>query len=433
MRLDTDPYLQRYAARVQGMSASEIRALFSVASRPEVVSLAGGMPYTAALDLDAVQEVVAQVIRDHGATALQYGGGQGRAELREQLVGVMAAEGIAAHADELVVTVGGQQGLELVAKMFLDAGDVVVCEGPTYVGALGAFASHQAEVRHVPVDDEGLIPEALEALLAELGRQGCAPKLLYTVPNHHNPAGVCCSTARRERIAELADRHDLLVVEDNPYGLLDFEGRTWPAFRALIPHRTIYVGTVSKIFAPGLRIGWVAAPPPIRDKLVLLREAADLCPSNLTQMVVETWLARAAWQEQVKRFREIYRQRAEVMLHALEEEFPAGCRWTRPAGGFYVWVTLPEGLDSSALLAKAIQRRVAYVPGRGFYADGQGSDQLRLCFSYPPPERIREGVARLGELLHEEVELVAAVFGTTPPAPQRRSPPPTPGVVSPGG
>lgn len=415
VRLDTDPYLQRYAARVRGMAASEIRALFAVASRPEVVSLAGGMPYVAALDFDAIEDVALQVIRGHGRTALQYGTGQGRGRLRERLTGVMAAEGVPAHPDDLVVTAGGQQALELITKVFVDPGDVVLAEGPTYVGGLGAFSSHQAEVRHVHMDGQGLDPAALEGELVRLASEGRRCVFLYTVPNHQNPAGVSLSAERRERVAELAEQHDFVVVEDNPYGLLDFEGRTWPSLRELVPDRVVYVGTVSKTFAPGVRTGWVAAPRPVRDKLILLREAADLCPSNLTQMMVEHWLAEHPWEEQIKRYREVYRERAEAMLGAVAQEFPPECAWTRPEGGFYVWVTVPQGIDTSALLAKALQHRVAYVPGRGFYADGQGGDQMRLSYSYPPPVRIREGVLRLGELLHEELELVRAVYGDNPP------------------
>lgn len=415
MRLVTDPYLQRYAKRTRGMSASEIRALFAAASRPEVVSFAGGMPYTSALDFQAVEDVVIDVVRNHGPTALQYGEGQGRAELREQLVEVMAAEDVPAHADDLVVTVGGQQALELVAKLFVDPGDVVIAEGPTYVGALGALSSHEADVRHVRMDDDGLIPEALEDSLDALAREGRSPTFLYLVPNHQNPAGVSLSIPRRHRVAEIAEARDLLILEDNPYGLLDFAGHTRPSLRSLAPRQVIYVGTVSKTFAPGARIGWTAAPGPIRDKLVLLREAADLCPSNLTQMVVETWLARQPWFEQVKRFREVYRERAEAILHALSEEFPVECRWTTPLGGFYVWATLPDGIDTSALLAKAVSRKVSYVPGRGFYADGQGGTQMRLSYSYPPPSKIHEGIARIGELLREELELVRAVYGDAPP------------------
>lgn len=411
VRLDTDPYLERYAERTRGMTASEIRALFAVASRPDVVSLAGGMPFTAALDFEAVEDVVVEVIRDHGPTALQYGGGQGREPLRERLVEVMAEEEVPAHADDLVVTVGGQQGIELVTKLFVDPGDIIVAEGPTYVGALGAFSSHQSEVRHIPMDQDGMIVDELEDELDRLEREGRAPTFVYIVPNHQNPAGVSLSIERRERLAELAEERDLLLVEDNPYGLLDFAGRTWPSLRSLVPDRVIYIGTVSKTFAPGARIGWVAAPGPVRDKLVLLLEAADLCHSNLTQMVVETWLGRQPWQDQIKRFREVYEERAQATLGALEDEFPAGCEWSKPTGGFYVWVTVPEQIDTSDLLAKAVSQKVAYVPGTGFYADDAGHRHLRLCYSFPPPDEIREGVARLGSLLHEELELVEAVYG----------------------
>jgi 2-aminoadipate transaminase len=415
MRLDTDPYLGRYASRVKGMSASEIRALFAVASRPEIVSFAGGMPYTAALDMNAIEEVAARVIRDHGAVALQYGGGQGREELRAGLVEVMRAEGVPGHVDDLVVTVGGQQALELVAKCFVDPGDVVIAEGPTYVGGIGALASHQADVRHLTMDGYGMQVDLLPELLAAVAAEGKRVKYVYVIPNHQNPAGVSLSLERRHRLVELAEEHDLLIVEDNPYGLLDFEGTVNPSLRSMAPERVVYIGTMSKTFAPGARIGWIAAPRPVREKLVLLREAADLCPSNLTQMIVETWLATTPWQEQVKRFREVYAERATTMLDALGRQMPRGVRWTRPTGGFYVWLTLPPGLDTSDLLAKAIQHRVAYVPGRGFYADGTGGSQLRLCYSFPPPERIVEGVERLGELVEQELELVHAVYGDTVP------------------
>lgn len=422
LRLDTDPYLLRYADRVRGMRASEIRALFAVVSRPEIVSFAGGAPFTAALDFQAVEEVAVDIIRNHGPEALQYGGGQGREQLREQLVGVMAHEGVPAHVDDLVITIGGQQALELVAACFINRGDVVVAEGPTYVGALGAFSRQEADVRHVPMDHDGMRVDLLEGVLAGLHREGRTVKFVYTIPNHQNPAGVSLSPQRRTHLAELAVEHDLLILEDNPYGLLDFTGRTWPSLREMIPDRVIYVGTVSKTFAPGARVGWVAAPAPVREKIILLSEAEILCPPNLSQMIVESWLASQPWQDQVKRFREVYAERAEAMLAGLAAEMPDGVTWTTPVGGFYVWLTVPDGIDTGDLLAKAIKHRVAYVPGRGFYADGSGNNQMRLCYSFPPVERIREGVTRLSELLHEEVELVRAVLGDTQSIPRNDRP-----------
>lgn len=406
-----DPYLNRYAARARGMAASEIRALFAVATRPEIVSLAGGMPYTAAIDVDAVTAVTEMVIRDSGATALQYGGGQGIDALRERLVDVMYAEQVSAHADDILVTNGGQQGLDLLGKLFCNPGDIVLAEGPSYVGALNAFASYQGYVIHIDMDDEGLIPESLDDTMAELRSAGRTAKFLYTVPNHQNPAGVSMSLRRREALIERAQRYDLLLVEDNPYGLLDFKGETLPCLRQMDPEHVIYVGTLSKIFSPGVRIGWVAAPAPIRQKLTLLKETADLSQSNLTQYVAERWLATQPWLEQVKEFRELYRERCDAMLEQLELELPHGCSWSAPTGGFFVWLRLPEGMDSGELLPSALRARVAFVPGRAFYADGSGAREMRLSFCFPTSDRIREGVRRLAGVIHDQRALREAFYG----------------------
>ncbi|MGH8899706.1 MAG: PLP-dependent aminotransferase family protein [Egibacteraceae bacterium] len=411
-----DPNLHRYANRTQGMTASEIRALFAVASRPEVISLAGGMPDTTALDFDALIQVTTDVLRCDGPTALQYGGGQGLASLRERLCAVVAAEGISSHPDDLVITTGGQQAIDLLAKLFCDPGDVIVAEGPSYVGALSAFSTYQAEVVHVPMDADGMVPEALDETLRALDAAGRRAKFLYTVPNHQNPAGVSLSEARREQVLEIAATHDLLVIEDNPYGLIDFKGEVRSPLVSLAPERVVYVGTLSKILSPGLRIGWVLAQESIRGKLILLKEAADLCQSNLTQAIAERWFAVQPWREQIEAFRELYRERCETMLTELEASFPASCSWRPPTGGLFAWVRVPDSIDSGELLPRAIsQQRVAYVPGRAFYADGGGRNELRLNFSYASRERIREGVRRLGELLHDELELLRAVYGDSRP------------------
>jgi 2-aminoadipate transaminase len=398
-----DPYLDRYAARTRGMVASEIRALFAVAARPEVVSLAGGMPYISALPLDAVGEMACQLVADRGAVALQYGSGQGDPGLREGICEVMSVEGIRAHPDEVVVTVGSQQALDLITRIFVDPGDVVLAEGPSYVGALGTFASYEANVIHVPMDDQGLIPDALASVLGRV-----SPKFLYTCPSFHNPAGVSLSESRRAEILHLCQRAGLPVVEDNPYGLLGFDGEPSRALRADDP-RVIYLGTFSKTIAPGLRVGWAVAPPGVRDKLVLAAESAVLCHSSFAQLLVREYLATQPWREQVKVFRELYRERRDAMLDSLQAFMPAGCRWTTPGGGFYVWLGLP-GLDAKAMLPRAIAARVAYVPGTGFYADGSGADHLRLSYCFPEPARIREGVRRLADVIGGELEL-RATFG----------------------
>lgn len=406
----TDPYLHRYAARARGMTASEIRALFALASRPEIISLAGGNPDVTILDFDQVAEVAREVMATQGATALLYGGGQGLAPMREQLTTVLAAEGIHARADDLVVTAGGQQALDLLARLFIDRGDVILAEGPTYVGALSAFSQYEPRVVHVGMDEDGVIPEAMAQTLDRLKAQGLKPKMIYTIPNHQNPAGVSMSLERRHAILELAERHDLMVIEDNPYGMLDFKHEIRTPLVTLAPERVIYVGTLSKIFAPGIRTGWVLSPRAVRDKLVQLKEASDLCQSNFTQSVAETWLRTQPWTEHVRSFTELYRERCDQMLSEIEASFPKEAQVAAPTGGMFTWVKLPAPIDTGALLPRAINARVAYVPGRGFYADGGGTQEMRLNFSYASSDRIREGIRRLGKLISEELGILEA-FG----------------------
>jgi DNA-binding transcriptional MocR family regulator len=419
-----DPWLGSYAERTHGMKASEIRALFAVANRPEVVSLAGGMPFLDGLPLDTLASLAADVVAKRGLQALQYGSGQGDETLREQILDVMALEAIGAHPDDVVVTTGSQQALDYVTRIFCNPGDVVVAEAPSYVGALGVFRAYQADVVHVPIDEHGLIPEALESTLARLKAEGRRVKFLYTIPNFHNPAGVSLSVERRPRILEICRRFGVLVVEDNAYGLLGFDGDPTPAMRSMDDEGVLYLGTFSKTFAPGYRVGWVVAPHAVREKLVLASESAILCPSNAAQIAISTYLATCDWRGQIKAYREMYRERRDAMVGALSEHLP-DCTWTVPDGGFYTWVRLPEGLDAKEMLPRAVTARVAYVPGTAFYFDGQGADHMRLSFCYPTPERIREGVRRLATVVSGEAELVE-LFGTAghPDVEQVQSPSP---------
>jgi 2-aminoadipate transaminase len=394
------------------MAASEIRALFAVAARPEVVSLAGGMPHLAALPMDAVADVIGELVRQDGATALQYGSGQGHPVLREQICTVMSLEGIDAHADEVVVTVGSQQALDLVTRVFIDPGDVIIAEAPSYVGALGTFSAYQADVVQVPMDDDGLVPELLRETIAAVQASGRRAKFLYTVPNFHNPAGVSLAVERRTEILEICRGAGLLVLEDNPYGLLGFDSDPVPALRSQDADNVVYLGSFSKTFAPGFRVGWALAPLGVREKLVLASEAAVLCPPSFSQLAVSRYLATQPWQQQIKVYQELYRERRDALIEALAELMPAGVTWTRPTGGFYVWMTLPAGLNAKAMLPRAITGRVAYVPGTAFYADGSGASSLRLSYCYPPPSRIREGVRRLADVLAEELDL-RRTFGAT--------------------
>ncbi len=413
-----DAFTDRYAARTAGMTASEIRALFAVASRPEVVSLAGGMPYTTALPLDAVGKLLSDLLATRGAQALQYGSGQGDPVLRELICEVMALEGVVGSPDDVVVTVGSQQALDLVTRIFCDPGDVVLAEAPSYVGALGTFAAYQAEVVHVAMDADGLVPEALREAIAAAAAAGKRTKFLYTIPNFHNPAGTSLSDVRRDEVLAICVEAGLLVLEDNPYGLLGFDGPPVRAIRARSEsEHVLYLGSFSKTFAPGLRVGWVLAPHAVREKLVLASEASVLCPPALNQLAIVDYLSTQDWQGQVEVFKGLYRERRDAMLDELTTQMPAGTSWTRPAGGFYVWTTLPAGLDAKIMQPRALTARIAYVPGIGFYADGAGRRELRLSYCFPEPDRIREGVRRLAGVVEAELELLET-FG---PSLQARS------------
>jgi 2-aminoadipate transaminase len=407
-----DSYVDRYAARTNGMTASEIRALFSVASRPEVVSLAGGMPNISGLPLDVVGGAISELVAERGATAMQYGSGQGDPVLREQICDVMRLEGIEAHPDDVVVTVGSQQAVDLVTRIFCDPGDVVICEAPSYVGALGVFRAYQTDVVHVEMDSDGLVPSALRQAIATCRAAGRRIKFLYTIPNYHNPAGVTLSLERRREVLEICREADVLILEDNPYGLLGFDEEPLRALRADEADGVIYLGSFSKTFAPGFRVGWVLAPHAVREKLVLAQESATLCPPSFSQMAVSAYLTKHDWLGQIKQFREMYRERRDAMVEALDDMMPPAARWNVPTGGFYVWVTLPQGLDAKAMLPRAVTARVAYVPGTAFFADGFGSQSMRLSYCYPTPERIREGVRRLTGVIEEELEL-RETFGAT--------------------
>jgi DNA-binding transcriptional MocR family regulator len=402
-----DPFADRYARRAAGMSASEVRALFAVASRPDVVSLAGGMPYVQALPSEHVLEVVEAVLTERADVALQYGAGQGSPLLRERLAMLMTEEGTTADPEDLVVTTGAQQALDLIGKILIDPGDTIVVEAPAYVGALSAFSAYEPRFLQIDLDDDGMIVDQLEEALL----RGERPTFVYTVPNFHNPAGVTMSRRRREQLVALCREAHLPIVEDNPYGLLRFEGDREPTLRSLDPHNVIYVGTVSKVFSPGVRVGWAVAEPGVLQRLVLAKEAADLCGSQFTMLVTERYFDGGLWRRSLERLVDTYRDRRDVMLAALAERFPADARWTTPAGGFYVWVTLPEYFDTPNLLAAAVERKVAYVPGTAFYPDGRGRQQMRLSFCYPTEDRIEEGVRRLGELLADEEELFRSLSG----------------------
>jgi len=395
---------ERFANRAALMHASEIRSLFAVASRPDIVSLAGGMPNLSALPMEMMAGVVNKLVLENGSEALQYGSGQGHPFLREQICEVMALEGIRAHPDDVIVTTGSQQALDLISRIFINPGDVVLVEAPSYVGALGTFKQYEANVVHVQMDEHGLIPQALRDAIAAVRANGQQIKFLYLIPNYQNPAGVLLPADRRTEILEICQSEKIFIVEDNPYGLLGFDKPSPNAMRASDSENVIYLGSFSKTIAPGFRVGWALVPPSLKEKLVIAAESSILCPSNFSQLAISGYLADQPWRDQIASFCQLYKARRDAMLESLEAHFPANATWTKPAGGFYVWVTLPPEIDTTALMPKAIVAKVAYVPGTAFFADGFGSWSMRLSYCHPTPERIREGVKALGGVIKTEMQ-----------------------------
>ena len=409
---DLERYAGLFAERTSVMRSSAMRDLMAITARPEVISLAGGLPDTSTFPPKSFAAQMTRIAQESAAEALQYGPTEGFEETVDCILQVMGAEGMLPDPQDVIVTTGGQQAIDLVCKTLIDPGDVVICEAPTYPGAIPTLCSYQADVVQVECDEDGMQVEALEQLLAELRAEGRRPKFIYSVPSFQNPAGVTMSLERRQRLVELARTNELLVVEDNPYGLLRYGGEPMPPLYQLDGGDfVIYLGTFSKILSPGIRLGWAVAPPPVMEKIVLGKQAADLCTSTLTQYFVREYFAERRWQRYVDDLVEIYRRRRDTMVEALRTYFPAEATWTEPEGGLFIWATLPDYIDTSDLLAKALRADVAFVPGQAAYVDGRGSHSMRLNFSGVDEEEIREGVRRIGKVIAEQVELYGTLTG----------------------
>ena len=406
-----------YAHRVKDMKSATTRDLRATLSRPGMISLAGGFPDTKMLGEETFREIVAAIAAG-SAQALQYGPTAGLEDIRDLIVDVMAAERTPARQEDILVTAGAQQGLDLLGKVFLNEGDAILCEGPTYVGALNAFSSYQPRIIHVPMDEAGLIPAAVRQALDKAYDHGIHVKFIYTIPNFQNPAGATLATERRRELLKIARQYDLVILEDNPYGMLRFEGEAPPSLAALEQEETggvdrvVYLGTFSKIFAPGVRLGWIHARPDILQRVNLMKQGSDLCSSNLSQMLVCAYFRRANWRGYVERLTNIYRERRDAMLDALAEVMPQGVQWTRVEGGFFIWVTLPPYLDATAMLPRAMARNVAYVPGEGFYIGDEGRNCMRLNFSFAESEKIWHGIELLAKVVREQMETTKRSMAT---------------------
>jgi DNA-binding transcriptional MocR family regulator len=393
-----------FSERAANIRQSAVRDVFDISMRPGLVSLAGGSPYLQSLPLERLAATAGSIIADHGLTALQYGSGQGTEELRAQICEVMAAEGILdALPQNVVITAGSQSAQDIATKVFCNPGDVVLVENPTYVGALNTFEAYQVQVETVEMDGAGMVPDLLEARIAALQAAGKNIKFLYTIPSFNNPSGITLAPGRRQEIVDICRRANILVLEDNPYGLLRFDGQPLEPLRAANPGDVIYMGSFSKIFAPGLRIGWALVPEHLQRRYYLAAESVTLCPPTFNQMLVSAYLRDYDWRGQIETYRGLYAQRCQAMLAALEEYMPPGLSWTTPEGGFFVWVTLPEGVDTYPLLQKAIDAGVVFIPGAAFTPSVESSNKLRLAFSAVPPDAIVEGVRRLAPVLREAI------------------------------
>lgn len=399
-----DKWKDLYAARTAALRSSAIRDLLAVTARSDIISLAGGLPYTRDFRMDKVVAAVKATMEKDGNAALQYGPADGHVGLKTHIVEMMAEDGIKLDPEDLVITDGSQQALDLLAKIFVDPGEVVLVEAPSYVGALNAFIAYQPELVSVPLDEQGLRVDLLAQTLSRLKKQGKKPKFLYTVPNFHNPAGVTLSLERRRQLLALAASERLLIVEDGAYGRLRFEGRDLPSLRAL-DSNVVYLGTFSKILSAGIRLGWVTAPTPILEKLIFAKQAADLCTSSFSQYFVDHFFHANRVQDYVSGLVDKYRRRRDRMAEALREFFPPEAKWNLPQGGFFIWVELPEFMDTTAMLAEAIDQKVAYVPGPAFFADGSGKNFMRLAFCYPEEDVVYEGVRRLALVVKDQLDL----------------------------
>ena len=397
----------KVAARITKMRPSAVRLLFAAAQRDDVISLAGGMPDVSLLPKSAVRKAAKAAV-DAQAVTLQYGGTNGLFETAQVFCDIVRDLGIRHKPENVIITTGAQEALDLVAKTFIDPGDIILVEGPTYLGALQAFSAYEPDVRTVPFDQDGMRMDLLEEELKRIGKGNPHLKFLYTIPNFQNPGGVTMSPERRKRLLELSHEYDFIVVEDDPYGRLRYEGGHCLPMRAL-DDSVIYLGTISKMFAAGLRVGWIMAPPGVISKINLAKQGTDLSGSVFDQKMAAAYFSQTPWQNTLQKFVKTYDKRRRAMLAALEEYFPPEATWTHPEGGFFVWVTLPPYVDANSMLAEALEHGVIYAPGDSFYPDGKrGRNSMRLNFSYESPENINEAIRRLAEVVEDRLELYRA-------------------------
>jgi 2-aminoadipate transaminase len=398
MALDWPSYL---AARTAGMQSSAIREILKLTQQPGVISFAGGLPASEFFPLDEIEEACRAILRRDGSQALQYTVTEGHGPLKEYLAARMSEHGAPVVPDNILVVNGSQQGLDLIGKLFLDAGDTVIVSRPTYLGAIQAWNAYEARYQTVALDDDGMVVDEVEqAYERTLAETGSPPKFIYILPNFHNPAGTTLPLDRRKRLAEVATKLNLPVVEDDPYGRLRYEGEGIAPVYSLIPDRTVHLSTFSKTLTPGLRLGWIICDEVLARRFVQAKQGCDLHTGTLAQYIASDVCRRGLLEPHIEKLRQVYKERRDTMLDALAEFWPEGCSWTHPKGGLFLWARVPESIDTTEFLKIALEEKVAYVPGVNFYAHRDGGHNcMRLNFSYSSPDVIVEGVRRLGVAL----------------------------------
>jgi DNA-binding transcriptional MocR family regulator len=408
-KITFDYWKHLYSSRMAGMVSSEIRDLLSLSARPDIISFAGGLPEVRALNHQKLERYIKRTLRTDAEISLQYGDSTGYYPLRTRLIDVMALEGVSADEEDIIITAGGQQALDLLAKTFINPGDTIITEAPSYTGALNAFNAYEANIIGIPIDKDGIIVSEVEKKLDELSKQKTGVKFIYVVPSFSNPSGTTISFKRRKDLLDLAKKHNTIIIEDNPYGMLRYEGKAIPTIKELDSkgdnRNVIYISTLSKLFAPGFRIGWIVAPHLVLEKLTLGVQSAVLCNSTFSQRIAYEYFSDPSWKNNITEFIKIYKNRRDTMFSALEENLSGIGTWSKPKGGFFIWLKIPDFLNTKEILADAVRNKVAFVPGTGFYADGRGKDSARIAFCTESRENIEKGIKILAKIIKDKIRL----------------------------
>jgi len=399
-------YAERlFSERMKTMRPSEIRELLKLTQNPEIISFAGGLPNPKAFPVDELVEITREVLEKHGKVALQYGPTEGIRSFREVLASRCAKEGMDVTSENVVITTGSQQGLDMIGRVFLDPGDTIIVELPTYLGAINAFRAYEVNFEGIPLDEDGMKIDLLEEKIEELKKKGITPKFIYVVPTFQNPAGVVMSESRRRKLIDIANEHDLIVIEDDPYGKLIYEGKPAKPLKALDDEgRVIYISTFSKILAPGFRLAWIVASEELIRKLTIAKQALDLCSNTFVQFVAKEFIEGGYLDLHIMKIIEMYRPKRDKMIEAIKNYFPSDTIFYKPRGGMFAWVTIPGNIDTEEMFLDAIKEKVAYIHGKAFYVDGGGANSMRLNFSYSSEELIDEGMRRLGKVIEKKLK-----------------------------